>query len=112
MASVNLFLLGNARLSVKRPGFVGKLTNDLVYERLAPSFLAELKRKNPVSESGHRKARHHQWLSEDIGIPALAQHIYAAIALMRASDNWSTFYGMINRALPKKSGQLPLLIEA
>lgn len=99
-------------LSVKRPGFVGKLTNDLVYERLAPSLLAELNRKNPVSEAGHRKSRHHQWLSDDIGIPALAQHIHAAIALMRASDSWSAFYGMINRALPKKSGQLPLLIEA
>lgn len=99
-------------LSVKRPGFVGKLTNDLVYERLAPSLLDELQRKNPVTETGHRKSRHHQWLTEEIGIPALAQHIHAAIALMRASDSWSNFYGMINRALPKKRGQLPLLIEA
>ena len=99
-------------MSVKRPGFVGKLTNDLVYERLAPALLDELERKNPVLETGHRKSRHHQWLSDDIGIPALAQHIHAAIALMRASDTWSTFYGMINRALPKKRGQLPLLIEA
>jgi hypothetical protein len=99
-------------LSVKRPGFVGRLTNDLVYERLAPSLLEELKRKNPVSETGYRKSRHHQWLSDDIGIPALAQHIHAAIALMRASDSWSSFYGLINRALPKKIGQLPLLIEA
>lgn len=99
-------------LSVKRPGYVGKLTNDLVYERLAPALLAELQRKNPISESGHRKAQHHRWLSDDIGIPALAQHLHAVIALMRTTDSWSNFYGMINRALPKKSGQLPLLIEA
>lgn len=99
-------------MSVARPAYVGKLTNDLVYERLAPGILDELKRRNPKDEDGYRKHRHHQLLTEDIGHPALAQHLHATLALMRASNNWTGFYGMMERALPKKTGQLPLLIES
>lgn len=99
------------KLSVARPGYVGKLTNDLVYERLAPGILDELKRKNPKSETGTRKTRHHQWLTEDVGHPALAQHLHAITALMRAANDWKTFYSMVERALPKRIGQLPLLLD-
>jgi hypothetical protein len=98
-------------LSVARPGYVVKLTNDLVYERLAPGILDELKSKNPKTESGNRKTRHHQWLTEDVGHPALAQHLHATIALMKVATDWKTFYAMIERALPKKIGQLPLLLD-
>ncbi|WP_442886434.1 P63C domain-containing protein [Candidatus Binatus sp.] len=41
-------------------------------------FSKELEVRNPI-ESGRRKAKHHQWLTEDIGRPALAQHLYAVI---------------------------------
>lgn len=98
-------------MSIARPAYVGKLTNDLVYERLAPGILDELKRRNPKTESGYRKQRHHQWLTEDIGHPALAQHLHATIVLMRASSDWPSFYRMVERALPKKTDQLPLLLD-
>ena len=98
-------------MSVSRPSYVGKLTNDLVYQRLAPNILDELQKKNPKNESGNRTTRHHQWLTADVGHPALAQHIHALIALMRAATDWTGFYKMVERALPKKTGQLPLLLE-
>ncbi len=98
-------------MSVNRPSFVGRLTNDLVYERLAPGILKELQTRNPVNEFGYRKGRHHQLLTHDVGHPALAQHLHASIALMRASKDWNSFMMLMNRALPKKSGQLPLLLE-
>lgn len=98
-------------MSVNRPSYVGKLTNDLVYQRLAPNILAELQKKNPKNESGSRASRHHQWLTADVGHPALAQHLHAIIALMRASPDWATFYKMMDRALQKKTGQLPLLLD-
>lgn len=98
-------------MSVNRPIYVGKLTNDLVYQRLAPGVLEELQRKNPVSTTGYRKAKHHQWLTEDVGHPALAQHIHATITLMRVSNDWNSFHRMMDRALPKKTGQLPLLLD-
>jgi hypothetical protein len=90
------------RLSVKRPMLVGKLTNDVVYERLAPGVLAELENRNPKDERGKRKSTHHQWLTEDVGHPALAQHLHAIIGLMRASSTWKQFHDMLNRAFPKK----------
>ena len=91
--------------SVKRPGVIGKYTNDLVYERLAPGILDELQKKNPVTENGYRKVRHHQFLTEDVGHPALAQHLYAVTTLMKAASNWDNFYRSIQRALPKRDAE-------
>ena len=69
--------LQNDALSLKgkRPGIVGTYTNDLVYERLAPGILEELEARNPKDDKGHRKGKHHQLLTEDVGHPALAQHL-------------------------------------
>ncbi|MDH5737348.1 MAG: P63C domain-containing protein [Gammaproteobacteria bacterium] len=89
-------------LSSKRPSVVGKYTNDLVYERLVPELLSELERKNPNNSKGRRKSKHHQWLSDDLGNPALAQHLHALIGLMRASTSWRQFKSMVDRAFPKK----------
>ena len=86
---------------VQRPAYVGHLTNDLVYARLAPGVLVELRRINPVNEHGNRKNKHHQWLTEDLGHPKLLQHLSALVALMRASQTWEQFKEMVNRALPK-----------
>lgn len=91
------------------PRVVGKYTNDFVYARLAPGVLDELQERNPV-ERGKRRAKHHQWLTGDVGHPALAQHLHAVIGLMRASDTWDHFMGMINRAFPRRTDlkDLPL----
>ena len=90
------------KLSVKRPQYIGKLTNDVVYERLAPGILEELQHRNPKDEKGRRLGRHHRLLTDDIGHPALARHLRAVIGLMRASSNWEQFHKMLNRAFPKK----------
>lgn len=84
-----------------RPGVVGNYTNDLVYARLAPGVLEELKRKNPKTPSGNRKHKHFQWLTQDIGDPALREHLASVIALMRASSNWGQFKLLVDRALPR-----------
>lgn len=98
-------------MSVARPGVVGKYTNDIVYERLAPGILDELRNLNPRHEDGGRQRKHHQYLTEDIGHPALAQHLHAVIGLMRASATWEQFKTMLDRAFPKKGTQLDLLLE-
>jgi hypothetical protein len=92
------------------PRVVGKYTNDLVYARLAPGILEELQERNPVTEKGQRKAKHHQWLTEDVGHAALAQHIHAIMGLMRASQTWEEFQHMVNRAFPRRTDlkDLPL----
>lgn len=96
---------------LRRPGVVAAWTKDLVYARLAPGIIEELEERNPINERGRRKARHHQWLTEDVGHPALAQHLHAVIGLMRASDTWDSFIRMINRAFPKKGTNLELNLD-
>ena len=95
-------------MKVNRPSVVGTYTNDIVYSRLAPGVLAELKRLNPPDETGRRKLKHHQWLTEDIGHPALQQHIQTLIAFMRASSNWGQFHRMVERAFTKFGETIPL----
>lgn len=101
------------KLSVKRPQYIGKLTNNIVYERLTPGVLDELKLRNPKDEKGRRSHKHHQWLTDDIGHPALAQHLHAVIGFMRAANSWDQFMEMLDRAFPKKGSvfQLELITE-
>ncbi len=97
--------------SVNRPGVVGKYTNDVVYDRLAPGVTAELESKNPRLPSGNRRHRHFQWLTEDVGDPRLREHLSAVIALMKAAADWKQFKQFLDVALPsfkKRVGQLPL----
>ncbi len=94
------------------PQVVAAYTKDIVYARLAPQILEELERRNPI-EQGRRRGKHHQWLTEDIGHPALAQHLHAVITLMRVSKNWGQFKHMLDVAHPKRGDtlQLPLMAD-
>lgn len=98
-------------MSVNRPSVVGKYTNDLVYERLAPGLLTELKKLNPPDEHGRRKVRHQQWLTEDIGHPELQKHLAILIAFMRAAPNWAVFHRNVERALPKLGETIPMAFD-
>lgn len=98
-------------MSVNRPSVVGKYTNDLVYERLAPGLLTELRRLNPPDEQGRRKSKHQQWLTEDIGHPELQKHLAILIAFMRAAPNWTVFHRNVERALPKLGETIPMALD-
>jgi hypothetical protein len=98
-------------ISGGKPGVVGKYTMNIVYERLAPGLVKELGLRNPKEEGGRRKAAHHQWLSEEVGHPALSEHIHAVTGLMRASDDWEQFKKMLDRSFPVKGDQLPLRFD-
>ena len=94
--------------SVKRPSVVGWITNDIVYNRLAPGILKELKTRTPRDEKGRRKHRFHQLFTEDVGHPKLQEHLIRAEVLMNATPNWSTFYKLLQRALPKIGETMPM----
>lgn len=98
-------------VSVKRPSLVGRLTNNIIYERLAPGVLKELQRITPRDAKGRTRHRFHQRLTEDVGHPKLAGHLSGVITLMKASSNWAGFYRLIQRALPKCGDTLPLPFE-
>lgn len=95
-------------MKINRPQCVAQYTKDFVYSRLTEGILRELEQRNPKVETGYRKSRHHQWLTEDIGHQALSQHLYAVVGLMRLADSWEQFKRMIDRAYPKKGDSLQL----
>ena len=99
------------QFSVKRPSIAGRITNDIIYERLAPGVLDELRRITPKDVKGRRKHRYFQRLTSDIGHPALREHIASVITLMRVSNSWRRFYAMLNRALPKWGSTLPMALD-
>lgn len=97
-------------MKVNRPQCVANYTKDLVYARLAPGILKELQARNPVQENGRRKSPMYWWLTEDVGHPALAQHLHAVVGLMKAADSWDQLMKMINRSFPRR-GDYPLFKE-
>lgn len=92
-------------MNVNRPQYVGKLTNEIIYQRLAPGLLSELKKRTPKDEKGNTAWRMHQWLTEDFGVPKLREHLFGVLALMRASSTWSKFIQLLQRAYPKPGDQ-------
>ncbi len=84
----------------KKPSYIGHLTNDLIYSRLAPGVLQEIRKKNRRQAGGTRKAKHHQWLTANIGHPKLEQHLHAVTTLMRVNNDWQSFHEMLERAFP------------
>ena len=77
--------------TVQRPRYFGLLTNDIVYDRLAPGVLEELKLRNPKQESGRRKHKFFQWLTTQKGYPKLREHLGSVVAIMKFSSDWYDF---------------------
>jgi hypothetical protein len=101
-------LNGWAWNSGKMPGVVGKWTNDLVYDRITKGMLEELKRINPKDEKGRRKHRNHQFLTRDLGYPALNQRIYELLGMARGCSTWDQYYSLVDRTFPKVGQTLAL----
>ncbi|MES2925364.1 MAG: P63C domain-containing protein [Pseudomonadota bacterium] len=98
-----------------RYSIVAQYTTDLIYDRLAPGLLAELKSKAPKNEKGQRSSKLHQWLTDDIGNPMLAQHIHSIIMFQRLAlsngHGWNRFVKSVDQVMPKKGQTLELPLE-
>jgi hypothetical protein len=74
-------------ISLKRPQFLGTFTNKYVYKMMPPGVLEELRKRNPVTEKGVRGRKHHQLLTEEIGVTHLERHITKLVTVMELSDS-------------------------
>ncbi len=94
----------------KMSPIMGNIVNDLVYSRLAPGVLDELRKRNPVTEKGYRENQHFQHLTRDVGHPSLTNHLRELIGMSKAFawGEWDKFYDLVNRAYPKMHASLPL----
>jgi hypothetical protein len=87
-----LFRLKNLEFpSANIPSYFGHITNNIVYKRLAPKILINLKEKTPVSKNGHKTARLHQSLTADTGYSKLKEHLASIVTLMKISPDYDEF---------------------
>lgn len=93
-------------LSVKRPKYVGKLTDQLIYKKLPKGVLKVLREKNPTIKPGYRRHRHHQFLTEEIGNIHLEKQVASVTTLMKVSTTWRKFESMFQKAFSDAPEQL------
>lgn len=99
--------MGKNRYSV-----VGKYTTDLIYDRIGPGVTQELEARSPKDEKGNRKNKLHQWFSDDVGHPLLAQHLHSLIMFQRlaitSGFGWNRYVKMVDQVMPKRGNTLEL----
>ena len=81
-----------------RPSFIGNITNSVVYDRLAPELLPELKK---MASKAEKKARLHQCLTNDIGHPKLREHLASIVTLLKISKSPDQFRQLVDQVHPK-----------
>ncbi|RJQ20297.1 MAG: hypothetical protein C4560_05225 [Nitrospiraceae bacterium] len=94
--------------STKKPSYVGHWTNDIIYSRLAPGVLEELKKKNPRLPSGNRSRKFFQHLTIDYGHPELKDLLSNVIFLMKTCKSWDDFKERLDLAKQKYGKTLKL----
>jgi hypothetical protein len=95
---------------VQRPQYFGVLTNDIVYRRLAPGVLDELKKVVPRNEAGRPTAKYFQKLTSNVGYPKLREHLGAVVAVMKLSTTYRDFIDKLDFIHPRYGQQLLLPI--
>lgn len=92
-------------VSSRRPLYFGTLTNDVVYKRLAPGVLEELKKVQEKTPAGNAKHKLFQRLTQNVGYPKLREHLGSVVTLMKLSDDWESFKTNLEIVHPKPDGQ-------
>jgi hypothetical protein len=87
--------------SVQRPQYFGWLTNDIVYKRLAPNVLAELRKVVQRNSAGRPTHKYFQRLTANLGYPKLREHLGAVVAIMKLSTNYEDFMEKLDRLMPR-----------
>ncbi|MGQ8633942.1 P63C domain-containing protein [Agrobacterium sp. DKPNP3] len=84
--------------STKGPRYAGKLVRQLIYRQLPKPVLPRLDELNPPDANWQRKHRHHQLLTDEIGLEHFKSQLVGVMALLRASSNKSEFLRLYSRA--------------
>lgn len=94
--------------SVQRPQYFGGLTNDIVYDRLAPGVREELKKVQ--KKPSHKLFQH---LTSNVGYPKLREHLGSVVTLMKLSRDWPDFKAKLDLIHPslKKNMPAPLWLD-
>jgi hypothetical protein len=105
--------------STKHPKFFAKFIRKYIYIPLANSngaILEQLEEKNPVVyANGGRRYKLFQFLSDEIGVPALRQHVWQVVGIgrsVRTKDQFErSFYSAFPDAIPRKQDRQLFLFD-
>jgi hypothetical protein len=96
--------------NVKRPSYLGKLTNKYVYELMPQGVLDKMRELNPKNSSGNRSRKHFQHLTEETGKLHLERHLTKIITLFEISDDFHQLDDHVNKVF-RDIDQLSLGLE-
>lgn len=94
--------------TVRRPQYFGHLTNDIIYDRIAPGVRDELRNSIPKLPSGRRKHHMHRKLTPDMGHPKLREHLASVTTIMKLSGTYDEFKKNLDRIHPRYGETIPL----
>ena len=80
---------------------MAQITCDLIYDRIYTQLLPRLRIINPVAEDGRRLRKHHQHLTESVGILHLQRVIHQVTVLAGKHKVWGNFMVEVEELLPK-----------
>ena len=86
------------RPDMKLPQYFGRITNNLIYRRIAPGLLRKLKEQREMR--GAKRNKLHSWLSDDVGLRALLVHIGTVLAFMKTNSNFDAFERQLDLVAP------------
>lgn len=86
------------RPDMKLPQYFGKLTNNLVYRRMAPGLLRKLKERR--EERGSKSNKLHSWLSEDVGLRGVLVHLGTVVGFMKLHTDYDAFEKQLDLVAP------------
>ncbi len=97
----------------KHPQFFGRFIRKYIYTPLAGSdgaLLNMLDEKNPVVYAkGGRRHKMHQFLTDEVGLPAVRAHIWQVVGIGNASPTKEAFERGVKLAFPQIGDQMDLL---
>lgn len=96
--------------NMRLPQYFGNIVNDLVYTRIAPGVLPELRTVNPVvGPKGRRRAKHHQFMTDNLGAPKLLNLVglLEGMAHRFEDGQYDAYKAYVDRHIPNY-GTLPL----
>ena len=97
----------------KHPQFFGHFIRKYIYRPLAGSsgtLLDVHDEKNPVVyANGGRRHKMHQFLTDEVGLPAVRAHIWQVVGIGNASPNKEMFEKGVKLAFPQIGDQLDML---
>jgi len=80
------------------PQYLGKLTGNLIYKRIALGLLKALKERR--AERGKPGNKLYQWTSEDRGYPALMMQIGTVVNFMKRHTDYKKFEAQLDKVTP------------